>query len=386
MMIRMRSVSRFCKFIFAVFLLAESAGLFAQPFKVTGVISGAQAGWVAFNYKDASAREVHDSVRLQPGGSFEFSGNIEGATMAHLAFRSTAMQPAERLDFFLEPGSCQIALTEGLFSRATVTGPVSQQLYAALEHEKSPVYIELRKLSNKLAAASDDAAKARIRGAMVPYTRKLDTIDYHFFDQHPQSVVTAYMLRFHTGDLPLPALQARYEQLPADIRNGKYGKLIEQEIGRLKAGTPGMKAAMFTRAGINDSMVSLARYLGKKYVLLDFWASWCIPCRRGNPHLRQVYAKYRSRGLEIIGIADDDETVKQWKQAVAHDSLSWPQVLRGANKQMIAKGKHNPEDLEELYGVHDIPTRIVVDKNGMIVSRISDEDDFDEKMKQIFGE
>ncbi len=386
-MIRMRSASRFCKFAFLLSLwCVPVARLSAQPFELTGVISNARWGSVALEYNDESQMPIHDSVRITANGFFRYHGRIDGPAMMHIIYRNGSGQSRDRFDFFVEPGSCHLSLTAGSFATGIVTGSATGQLYASLEGQKFPLYAQLRILSKRLAAARNDASKARIRSAMVPLTRKLDTIDYHFFDEHPESVVTAYMLRFHTGDLGLPALEKRYGRLPAAIQQGAYGKLIAEAINRLKAGTPGMKAAMFTKTGINDSLVSLQQYLGNKYVLLDFWASWCIPCRQGNPHLRQVYAKYRSRDLEIIGVADDDATVRQWKQAVAHDSLTWPQVLRGANKEMIAKGEHNPADLEELYGVHDIPTKILVDKNGVIVSRISDEDDFDEKMKQIFGE
>jgi thiol-disulfide isomerase/thioredoxin len=141
-----------------------------------------------------------------------------------------------------------------------------------------------------------------------------------------------------------------------------------KEIQNLQSGSPGSKAFAFAKKDINGQDLSLAEYNGKKYVLLDFWASWCVPCRKGNPHLLSLYSKYKDKGLEIIGIADDDSAQAAWKRAVEQDKIGvWKHVLRGLKR--TSTGYDRSEDTSEGYGIHSLPTKILIDKNGIIIGR-----------------
>jgi thiol-disulfide isomerase/thioredoxin len=131
----------------------------------------------------------------------------------------------------------------------------------------------------------------------------------------------------------------------------------------MEAALPGNMAADFTVADTAGKPISLADYKGK-YVLLDFWASWCPPCRESNPHLVELYKLYQKKGLNIIGIAWDDDTKEAWKKAMIKDSLTeWPNVLCGV-------GSDN--DIGEKYAIHFVPTKILIDPDGKIIGRFGD--------------
>ncbi len=118
---------------------------------------------------------------------------------------------------------------------------------------------------------------------------------------------------------------------------------------------PGQTAAELTLPDQTGKMISLSELKGK-VVLVDFWASWCGPCRHNNPKLVKLYNKYHEKGLEIYGVSLDED-VKSWKTAVHHDRLSWIQVIDDKGWEASSASA---------YGVDMIPSSFLIDKQGMI--------------------
>jgi thiol-disulfide isomerase/thioredoxin len=107
------------------------------------------------------------------------------------------------------------------------------------------------------------------------------------------------------------------------------GKEIAKEIDQLRSGSPGSIAKDFSATDLNGRKFTLSDLKGK-YILIDFWASWCVPCRKSMPHVKELYARYKDKGLEIIGVSDDDNNQAAWKKAVDKDGTGiWHNVLRG---------------------------------------------------------
>jgi len=167
--------------------------------------------------------------------------------------------------------------------------------------------------------------------------------------------------------------------MPADTR---------QTMADTTKGAVGSMASGFETKDINGKLLNLKEFRGK-YVLLDFWASWCIPCRKSNPHLITLYHKYSAKGFDIIGISDDDQRQIQWKNAVKQDSTNlWHQVLRGAVTTPDQATIANPDDLHQRYNIQSLPVKILIDPAGKIIGRYGDndttDDDLDKALAAIF--
>jgi len=150
---------------------------------------------------------------------------------------------------------------------------------------------------------------------------------------------------------------------------------MKQEIKRAEAFSKGGAAPDFTLPSPEGKDISLSDFRGK-VLLIDFWASWCGPCRRENPNVVKVYEEYKDQGFEILGVSLDRKK-ERWLKAIEQDGLSWPQVSD-------LKGWQNAA--AQLYGVRSIPHTVLLDREGKIIARNLRGPALEAKLKEVFGE
>lgn len=217
---------------------------------------------------------------------------------------------------------------------------------------------------------------------MMALRERITALRKDYIKQHPADFSSIYFLAQNARDYSVEELETSYAGLAGTYKNTRYGISLAEKIQAAKVMKSGGPAPGFTKPDINGNPVSLSGFRGR-YVLLDFWGSWCAPCRAANPHLKELYAKYSPKGFEILGIASEkvsnqQQAEKMWKDAVAKDGLTWTNVL---NNEISMK-----HDVVQLYGIEGYPTQILLDKEGKIIGRWMGAagKELDDKLKSLF--
>jgi thiol-disulfide isomerase/thioredoxin len=379
--------------LITVLMLAGLTSGFAQKsekrdFTITGKIKGKPKGFIYLSYAESEGKYKQDSAAIK-NGAFVFKGSLREPAMAMLASSSRIrnMDDPNLSSIFIEPVAMKLQVEEGAFRNLKLSGSGSQDENEALTRQKEPIRKEMQPFVDAYMKEKDHEKAAAIREQFEPFNARMDKIDSAFMAAHPDSYVTAYIMKFKMSSLTLKEASTIFNGWTDKLKQSDGGKDIAREIKKLQSGSPGSMAPVFSVKDINGSQLSLADFKGQKYVLLDFWASWCVPCRKGNPHLLSLYGKYKEKGLEIVGVSDDDSALDAWRTAVAKDQIGvWRHVLRGLKR--TATGFDKSTDISGPYGIHSLPTKILIDKEGMIIGRYGGggegDDAMDKKLAELF--
>ena len=246
-----------------------------KNFVLTGKLIGQLHGYVSLSYINSEGKQIKDSSLLQKG-AFYFKGNIHEPTVAILrgSVNSIADDDPNAAGFFLEPDKMTAIAEKNNFKKIKITGSHTQK-----ENEM------LQKECEGIDNSSDSAYEA------------FSNLSYQFIYTHPNSYVSVFQLALYETRWPLDTVRMLYNGLNPKIRKSFYGKDIAESINEIDNNLPGKIAKPFTAININGQSINLSDFKGK-YVLLDFWASWCVPCRQGNPHLIELFKRYHDRGLD----------------------------------------------------------------------------------------
>lgn len=376
-------------FEFSILFVCQCVvSVYAQPvksnFNLKGKI-GIDTGMIYLAYySDKEQRAVNDSAIIYKG-NFRFKGNITQPTVAFITLNRRTAFGLNATDIFLEPSEMNISLEYNQFTKVRLIGSGTQNVYDSLQESKSLLTEKYTTYSDILSNERDKEKIDSLNVLLTSLYDSLNKIDYNFFSSHPKSYLTAYSLQYHIRDLSLDSLILFYNNLGEKLQNNRVAKSISEKISQKKAGSVGSIAKTFVAKDVNGNYI-ISRLLRGKYVLLDFWASWCIPCRKNNPHLIDLYNKYKQKKFIIIGVADNDSDTSAWKKAIQKDNIEiWNHILRGLNKEAKLEGLTNSMDVAEKFGVGVLPTMILINPEGIIVGRYEDKlDELDKMLASVF--
>ena len=218
--------------------------------------------------------------------------------------------------------------------------------------------------SQYVAYGAADKAKDTARLAIVE--AKLDSLGVlkkqatrAFIHTHPASPICLYQIQSMTYSGSYPELESLFEGLDTVVRNSAVGQHLGKYLAIMKRREVGARIMDFTQNDLKGQPVRLADYRKGRYVLLDFWASWCGPCRAENPNVLKAYNRFKAKNFVVLGVSLDQDSA-QWRQAVVKDGMPWTQVSD-------LKGWKN--EVSQQYGIQGIPANFLVDTSGTIIAK-----------------
>lgn len=332
-------------------------------------------------YSEGDTQKI-DSTKISDG-SFVFAGDL-GCPVQQVAV--TMASPSSRISyenfayFYLEPGNSNVVINVNEFRKARTYGSKIQAEKDKFEKDNKELFDEMERLNKEYEKTNDES----LREKMVEVRQKIRKVQVEYAKANPKSYLVPEMLYVDAESMPFEDLEYICQNMSDLAKSSQMGKIVLDTYEGLKNNRPGCEAFAFSSKDVQTGKtVDLKKFRGK-YVLVDFWATWCVPCRKSNPHVLEIYNKYHKKGLEVVFVADDDNNVPKLKEAIKKDGLQkMHHILRGL--KMISRGNFDrTNDISDKYGVHSIPTKYLIDPEGKIVGKL-DNNELDAKLKEIYG-
>lgn len=344
----------------------------AKGFVLTGKLDGFADGTDVTLMGNGDNQELAKSKFSK--GTFVLKGKVEEPTLCYLVTGESTNTP---IQIYVENSRISLTKDPKKTGAYLIKGSRSQQDFEAFLAKFNPVVQALSSLAGSINGMSEGPQRQSL---MVTYNNTMGQL---------QDQIDSFLIKYHTSPITPFIISAtaqfnddamllndRYNKLDAALKNTPSGKQLKEMIDAKMVGAVGTMALDFTQPDTLGNPVSLSSFRGK-YVLIDFWASWCGPCRNENPNVVENFRKFSSKNFTILGVSLDRPGQKdKWMQAIHDDGLTWNHVsdLQFWNNAAA-----------QLYKVQGIPLNILVDPSGKIIARNLRGPELGAKLCEVLG-
>lgn len=349
-----------------------------ENFTIHGKLESANSKKVYLYIADIITGATGEDSAIIRNGVFSFKGELEAPLKAILF----STPDNNRLDFYIEPGNNRIESKDSLHNGIAKAGKLNED-FIKLREITDVINTERRNFTKKMQAVvishpekkTDVEFQKNWDNKIQDFGLQMDDAYNSFIKNNPGNLASIYAIAALGGANPdLNVVQPLFRSLDKNVQNSALGKVYTRKLGKLERVSIGAFAPEFTQADTAGKPVSLKDFKGK-YVLIDFWASWCGPCRKENPNLIKAFERYKNNNFTVLGVSLDKANAKEaWLKAIYKDGLPWTQVSD-------LKGWDN--DVSKMYSVDSVPKNFLIDPNGKIVAKDLHGSELNKKLSEI---
>jgi thiol-disulfide isomerase/thioredoxin len=353
-----------------IFALAQN------NFTVTLKLKGLEDHKVKVIYQ-VNGKSKADTLVKQSADLVIWKGSVDEPQLARIEVLDTslnlragkAVMQAPILQFLLVNADIEIQADAKELYRAVIKSSDKEiKLFEELRTSHLPFDVEswnLQKEMNRKLNAGDTTGNYLLRQQSTALRQKNQALRIKFVDEHPNSYTSILLLNGMSLILSAEAMSEKYSKINDALKNTTTAQILNTKIENNKKTAIGKPAILFSQVGIDGNIVDVAALKGK-VILIDFWGSWCVPCRLSHPALKELYAKYKSKGFEIIGISNEATSGQsiaiqnsKWEKAVKEDGINWLHIL------------YNPaiRDLVKEFDINAYPTKFLIDQSGKFIMK-----------------
>ena len=367
-------MKRYMFFAVLVIFLASCSKTPKDKYTITGSVDTTFDGWVYLQQRNNGPLQTVDSCKLN-NGKFNFTGTIAYPQVDYITIHETK----SLIPFFIEPSDIKITVNTHDIDKSKIEGSKTQKEYEGYLDAMDQFDFKIRENYQMFKEAEKQGDQAKIHefdSLVDDYYNQKSAFTKKWALERNNSPVSPYIVYRNSYDYDLVDLDKVISNFDTTLNKSIYMPMLEDYLKTLKRSAVGQLYIAFNMQDTTGLYTALSKFIGKGYLLVDFWASWCGPCRAENPNLVKIYNEFHDKGFDILGVSLDSDK-SRWEKAINDDHLTWNHVSDLAGWENKAA---------RMYGVRSIPANVLFDKEGYIVAKNLRGEDLRKKLEQLMND